>query len=341
MRVTANYYDGLNARRYSVELELQNGLLLLHGENIRHELKPEQYKISNRLGSSPRVLLLNNGARCEISDSVAFEQLLAQLNHQPSLVAHLELSWHFVLAIALITLALLTSGYFFGLPLAAEKIAYRISDNTLVLIDKQLIKSIDDELMQPSKLAPARQQAILKRLQMLKLPSNGVKPRQLLFRASPLIGANAFTLPGGTIIVLDELVMLSKNDAEIIAVLAHELGHVTERHALRQILQASVVGVMVGWLVGDISSIIAIAPATLLETRYSRDFERRADNFAAEVLKLNSIPPRRLFDILKRLEQDRSLAISEETQHLTDFFSTHPATSERERILSESYNKGK
>jgi Zn-dependent protease with chaperone function len=333
MAVAASYFNGLSAHRHSVVLDVRNGMLQLHGEDIGRGLKPGQYTIPNRLGNSPRLILLADGGRCEIPDTVGFDRLLGQLGYQPSLVAHIELRWHFMLAIALSTVALLAAAYFFGLPYAAEKIAYQVPAKMLVLIDGQFVKTLDDRLMQPSKLAPAHQQSIENRLRSLSLPPSAIRPGKLLFRNSPGLGANALTLPGNTIVVLDGLVALSTNDEDIIAVLAHELGHIAGRHPLRQTLQASAVGLVMGWLVGDFSGILAIAPATLLESRYSREFERQADNFAADILQRNNIPAQRLADMLKKLEKAQGSPASDHANPLLGYFSSHPATSERERVL--------
>src|SRR2546426_7673245 len=47
-------------------------------------------------------------------------------------------------------------------------------------------------------------------------------PMRLEFRASRIIGPNAFALPSGIIVVTDQLVRLARNDEQVLAVLAHE-----------------------------------------------------------------------------------------------------------------------
>jgi len=93
------------------------------------------------------------------------------------------------------------------------------------------------------------------------------------------------------------------------------------------------------WYVGDVSTILAAAPSALLETRYSRDFERRADNFAARTLALNGIPAARLGEMLVKLEEayaDKTHTKKEDGQvGWMDYLSTHPATEERIRALKE------
>jgi Zn-dependent protease with chaperone function len=85
-------------------------------------------------------------------------------------------------------------------------------------------------------------------------------------------------------VITDDLVKIAKSDDEIIAVLAHEIGHVRGRHALRQLLQAAGISALAVAVLGDVSSFSAIlgaAPA-LLHAKHSRDFEREADTFAKE-----------------------------------------------------------
>ena len=73
----------------------------------------------------------------------------------------------------------------------------------------------------------------------------------LAFRRGRDLGANAFALPDGVIVFTDELIGLLESDAEILAVFAHEYGHVVERHSLRQILQDSAIAVLSFLLIGE------------------------------------------------------------------------------------------
>jgi Zn-dependent protease with chaperone function len=254
-------------------------------------------------------------------------------------VAGLEARWSHAVGALLLILALVGAAYVWGLPYVAELAAARMPQRVVALMDEQFMQTVDGRLLHPSKLSAARQQALLGRVRALRWPPDAQPPTRILFRSSPEIGPNAFALPGGTVVVLDQLVQLAHNDDEIIGVLAHEIGHVSERHALRQMLQASVVGLAMAWYVGDVSSVLAAAPSALLETRYSRDFERRADAFAARTLKLNGIPPSRLADMLQSLEQayaGRKQKVQDNGHaHWMDYLSTHPATDERIRALQE------
>lgn len=337
MSVAGFYFDGRSARRHTVSLELRGDVLHVVGDAVERSEALAGIKIPAPLGDTPRLILFADGACCEVADRAGFDALLQTAGHAPSLVARMEARWTYAVASLLVTLALIAAAYVWGLPYAAREAAERIPENVLVMMDGQFLKTFDGRLLEPTRLSLARQQALVSRLRAMHWPDEAAKPERILFRSGPHIGPNAFALPGGTVVMLDELVALSQNDEEILAVLAHEMGHVTERHALRQMLQASVVGLAMAWYVGDVSTLLAAAPSALLETRYSRDFERRADDFAARTLTLSGIPASRLGEMLAKLEEayaGKQHAKKESDQAgWMDYLSTHPATEERIRAL--------
>jgi Zn-dependent protease with chaperone function len=136
------------------------------------------------------------------------------------------------------------------------------------------------------------------------------------------VGANALALPAGIIVLTDELVKLARDDREIEAVLAHEFGHQRQRHILRHLLQDSTAALLVAVTIGDLSaltSLAAAAPTLLLQMKFSRDFEREADDFALDYLARKNIPPETFAAILERLEKSRPGG-----RDGSDFLSTHP-----------------
>jgi Zn-dependent protease with chaperone function len=134
-------------------------------------------------------------------------------------------------------------------------------------------------------------------------------------------------LPAGTIILTDELVRLAVDDEEIAAILAHEVGHVRNRHALRALLQNSVVAGLIIVLTGDASSATNLAagiPTLLARAGYSREFEYEADLVAREYLLANDIPLQRFADIIRRLEEEQA-----STGVVPGLLATHPGAEER------------
>ncbi|MCQ8116453.1 M48 family metallopeptidase [Methylomonas rosea] len=334
MWLTAVYYDGRQARPHPVTLCVEGDKLLLQGRDIVRREELNGLKIPPPLGSTPRLILFADGGRCEVADRQGFAEMLQDAGN--SAVAGMENSWWYALAALLLTLSLLAVVYLFGLPYAARVVADRVPVYLLERMDNQFFASLDQTLLMPSKLAEERRHTLQDGLRRLVLPPGEDRPAHIEFRGSPTLGANAFALPGGSVLVLDDLVNLASNDQEILAVLAHEMGHVHEKHALRQMLQASVVGLAMAWYIGDVSSLLAVAPTVLLETRYSRDFERRADAFAAELLRGNGIPVSRLADILEKLEAAHQTAAPKqlaESVEALDYLSSHPNTEERIKRL--------
>lgn len=335
--VNALYFDGVSARRQAVTLHAAPGSIEVRGEEGLRVEPLSGIRISSRLGNSPRLLYFADGSHCEVTDHEAFGLLLREAGLAPhSLLSRLENSWRHALAATALFAIFIVVLIYWGLPLAAEVAAGRIPASVTLSMDAHFLDSVDKGMMQPSKLSDARQAELRKRFEGLR-DADGLPPHRLVFRSSPSIGANAFALPGGTVVVTDQLVKLADNDEEILAVLAHELGHVKERHPLRQLLQSSVVGFAMAWYLGDVSSLLAAAPTVLLETSYSRNFERRADSYAVNMLRTNGIAPTRLADILEKLEashrETRNSKDNEPSSHILQFLSTHPDTSERIRDI--------
>ena len=337
--VSATYYDGQSAKRNAVTLGVQQGHFIVQGEEVSREEVYADTRIAEKLGSSPRLLHFASGGHCEISDHAAFEAMLREAGYAPrSLVSRLEGGWRYALAAMLLCFAFAAATYYWGLPWVAEFAANRIPYRTAHAIDVQALQALDEEkMLQPSHLSAKRKQSLQRKFDALK-KGRDLPAYPLEFRNSKSIGANAFALPGGTVVVTDELIDLASNDQEILAVLAHELGHVSERHPLRQMLQSSVVALAMGWYFGDVSSLLAAAPTLLLQTSYSRDFERRADHYAAAMLRANGMSPTRLADMLAKLEasQHHAAGGKKNESSILELMSTHPETEKRIRMLRES-----
>src|SRR5664279_6314679 len=106
---------------------------------------------------------------------------------------------------------------------------------------------------------------------------------------------NALALPGGIIVITDAMVEAFDNDAEFRAVMAHELGHVHGRHAVRLVLQDSGLAVLMTALAGDAvgATVLAVAlPSVLLRARYSRQFETEADDYAFATMQRRGESPK-------------------------------------------------
>lgn len=249
--------------------------------------------------------------------------MLAETGYQDSLVVSLQQSWHGTLIACVATIAILVLGYLYGLPAASEVLAKALPEQAERVIGRETLGFLDQKIFAPSQLPEDRRSAIVARFRALTPPWQGVPEYEIVFRKSR-IGPNAFALPSGQIILTDEIVKLVESDDAVIGILAHELGHLHERHMMRRIIQSSAIGAAALTLSGDVSSIVAGIPTIMLDLKYSRDAEREADDYAVAMLKANGISLSNLTLLFEKIGAE-----SEDAAYI----SSHPPASERvERI---------
>jgi len=355
------YFDGMHSRRHVVRITVDAASLSIHGETVSRTEPWSACEISERTRHGPRQIEFSDGARVAIPEPGAFNAAMAALGRSDSIAVRMQQSWR----IALLSLAgcvlAVAAAYQWLLPWAAGVAADRMPRSVLVAVSDQVMETLDDYVLKPSALTADRQAKLRQRLADI---SQKLGPAELLFRDGGKVGANAFALPSGKIIVTDQLAsMLS--DEQIVGVLAHELGHVVYRHGMRAVLQKSVVALVAGWYFGDISSLLAGSAAAYANLHYSRDFEFEADAYGASLLRANGMSPTLLAGALEKLEASHTHRRAKPSGATgepkvdgksepgksepgkpdtdkdksdgegTDYWSTHPGTSERiKRLLT-------
>src|SRR4051812_6267184 len=327
--IQADYYDGETSVRQRVSLLAGGGKLKLIGEQVNEVFDLRRVRRSLRIASTPRWLYLPGGGACVTGENDAVDRITRTRRYDRLLQAWESRPVLAALAVALVALSawLLIDR---ALPVAADEIARRIPREAERVLGESTLQGMDRFLLHPSKLPAARQEALRTQFAALAQRAGERTPYRLEFRESAL-GANAFALPSGVIVMLDGLVKLARRDDEILAVLAHELGHVHHRHTMRRLLESSATALVIAGLTGDIASttsLTAAAPSLLIQTKYSRDDEREADAYAVELLQKAQVNPRYLATMLGRLE-NRSRRYR---PGLPDFLSTHPAPEERKAL---------
>lgn len=322
MSVTAAYYDGQSSQRREVRLYATGTTLTVEGAGVRRVARAGEYTVSERLGSAPRLIRFTDGAFCEVPESPALQALLAAAGHRGSAVESWQISHRIAIASAIAVVAALVLGYLYGLPWLADRAAERVPRSVDRALSERTLQALERGLVDPSRLTEARRAAIVEAFGALKRPQGEHVAIDIRFGSSE-IGPNAFALPDGTVMLLDELVELCDHDEQILAVLGHELGHVRHRHGLRLLLQGSLAGALAAWWIGDVTGVFAAAPAALLQARYSRGFEAEADAYAVALLRANGIAPSRLAEALEHLHAAHGRHAGD--QDWGDYLSTHPA----------------
>lgn len=327
------FHDGKTSASYPVRVTIADGLVHVDGDDRATAYPLDAVTLEARLGDMARRLDLPGGASVMVPADFELPGPVAAPARVERWVNEAEVRW----LPALVATALLVVGLWalivYGVPTAANVVARRISPSLEKGMGTQSLNTLDRVALEPSKLTAERQAALMARFTAVSQLADPAGGHQLLFRASPAVGPNAFALPGGTVVLLDELVAEATDDDEIVAVLAHEIGHVQERHTLRQVLQTSVAGVLLAAVLGDVVSatsyVVAAVPTFLLNARYSRAFEVEADAFGFGLLDRAGIDREHFVRFLTRLEAKHGGG------KMPGWISTHPRAEERGRAAGQ------
>jgi beta-barrel assembly-enhancing protease len=127
---------------------------------------------------------------------------------------------------------------------------------------------------------------------------------------------NAFTLPGGNILISTGLIGFCDTPEELAAVMAHEMGHVEERHVLARLIKELGIEILTSgdqYVIGEVTGL-------LTSTSFDRKQEEEADLFASNLLENSGIEPRTLATLFRKLEEE----MDNELMKQFEIISTHP-----------------
>ncbi len=150
---------------------------------------------------------------------------------------------------------------------------------------------------------------------------------------------NAFALPGGYIYITRGIMAYLNSEAELAAVLGHEIGHVTARHSVRQQTQNTLTGILAtgaaifsgNRAVADLANIGGQA----LLRGYGRDMELEADKLGAEYLGKTGFDPQAMIGVISVLKNQETFEIQRareegrEPRVYHGVFSSHPSADTR------------
>jgi len=322
--VDARYFDGRSSRARQVRLSVNNGHLDIVGDDIERRVPLSELRVSEPLSHAPRVVTLGDGAFCEIADNAEFSRILAATGHRDSFVVAWQSRWRGALIALIGLVAFLFAAYRWVLPAAAEYAALQVPLAWEERLGREATAFVEKRIFSTTQLPSERREALINRFDAIT-PEDG-RDYAIRFRASK-IGPNALALPGGMIYVTDALVELAPDDDAVLGVLAHELGHIEQRHLMRRLFTSAAVGAAAAVLFGDVSTVLAALPALLIDLDYSRAMEREADLFAVELLRANGIPTGSLATLFERMQQAHDKRGSQ--SDWPAYLSTHPPTPER------------
>jgi beta-barrel assembly-enhancing protease len=150
---------------------------------------------------------------------------------------------------------------------------------------------------------------------------------------------NAVALPGNKVVLFNGLVAQAETPDEVAGVLAHEIGHVRQRHVMQGLLRQMGLAVVLGGFDGSGGSSIN----SLLSTTYTRGAEREADEHSLAAMKRADVSPVGTADFFRRLSaMDGSDAMNDKGERaMAGYLSSHPLSDERRQFFEKSLVKGK
>ncbi|MDA8077545.1 MAG: M48 family metallopeptidase [Nitrospiraceae bacterium] len=335
IEVRGTYFDGISSEAHEATLHCVGELLTIRGAfgPLIHAVPLSRCDLDPPVGKTSRSIRFPGGAVFETADcdSLILIERSAGKNRMMRIVHSLELRWKTV-AVSLAGIVLFVWLFHtYAIPILAKKIAFALPPQVTEEVSSQTMRALDYHLLKPSELTAEKTAGIRKDFSaLLDDVDRAHFIYRLEFRRSPVMGPNAFALPSGTVVMTDELVNLSENEAEIRGILLHEIAHVKERHALRSVVQNAGIFLVIAALAGDLSGISSAAaslPTIVAHAGYSRTFEREADRFAALYFIRRGWSVKPMQDILGRMAKNVPRIPGEAV------LSTHLATEERIREL--------
>lgn len=178
--------------------------------------------------------------------------------------------------------------------------------------------------------------------------------KDLVYRFTVLDSSviNAFALPGGYIYITRGLMAYLNSEAELAAVLGHEIGHVTARHGVRQ--QSAAQAANLGYTIGAILfPELRAAPSQdlynlmggALLSGYGREHELESDGLGAEYLARSGYDPQAMMDVIRVLKAQETFAAAEAKKQGREFrgyhglFASHPDNDTRLQEVLASADK--
>lgn len=335
--------DGHQARGRPVQVDIEGDELVAHGADTGEVWRWPRHQVQwpERTRHGRRVAHLPGGGTLAFDDAPAFDDWQRAHGAHEGWIVRAQQHWGAVAGALAALVLVVVVGWQWGIPWTARLAMALIPPRVDAAVGEAAYQSLAQRWLQPSQLPPERQQqlraafaAALDRAH----PSNGRTAWTLSFAAAGKeLGANAFALPGGRIVVTDAMVeLLAGRDDTLIGVLGHEFGHVHHRHGMRGIVQAMLVGALASVAVGDFSTLLAGAPALLAQMAYSRDFEREADAESVQVLRAAGLSPAAMTVLFERLAERRGRDGDDGEGLLRIALASHPVDAERLRFFREA-----
>lgn len=173
-----------------------------------------------------------------------------------------------------------------------------------------------------------------------RIAAHADTPFDIRVRAVNAPMVNAFALPGGPVLITDDLIREAETPDELAAVIAHEISHVEQRHVMQAVWRDFGIGMLLDLIVGGGTgagqqAVILAGQASSLS--YDRAAEREADARGQALLHAGGFSSKGMAPFFERLGRREGAG---ELTEATEFLNTHPDSGRRARAARTAERPG-
>lgn len=316
------FYDGTSAAVHAATAAFEGGDLVIQANGQTHRWPARDLSVDTHAGEA-RISRRRSDARLVMS-RMEWRELSAG---QGALRRHSAAGGK-GLVIGLVAAAAATALFVFvGMPMASGPLARA----TPIEYERQMGDSYNAQI---SAIFPTcggeAGQAVLQRLGD-RIATQGDSPFEIRVRAVHAPMVNAFALPGGHVLITDQLIAEAESPDEVAGVLAHEVAHVERRHVMQSVWRSLGAGMLLDLVVGGGTG--AGQQAVLLagqasEMSFGRAAETEADEVGMQFLHGAQMSSRGMAVFFERMSE-HEIRTPDEVAEVSEWWMTHPNTERR------------
>lgn len=333
--INATYYHAGTSKAQVVILTMSSQHLQFTVEDESFLYDLVDTKLEPPLAKLPRELMLADGGKLVLEATAGIDQYYKSTHYL--WLYNIEKHKRFYLFAFLLVPICLLFIIKFVIPSIARNAAPLMPVSVLQKIDTQALYAFDKTLLNESTVSIEVKSDITKNwdniVTALQLNANKEHGYTLLYRESDFLGANAFALPGGTVVITDALVELLKDKPDAIqAILLHEIGHVIHHHSMQMMAESISITLLTTYLFGDLDGVAETfngLSASVIQNAFSQSLEAQADDYALKGLKKLNISPNALVEAFIALSKTSGGSEDGDERFLEKYYSSHPSIKSR------------
>jgi predicted Zn-dependent protease len=316
------YFDGQSSKPHTVNIAwIKDGLLIQYTNN--GEVINTKWLSSHitHIQVSNGIVSLKYGdtfpyQQLDVTDTEFIQRYRVEYLRKPAKKIRFIGLYTLLTLIAVIG-ALIWLTYFLLLPLVADLGAKVFPKNYEISMGKKLYETVLSE----EKIDSNKTIAINQFFKQLHVET--AYPIQITVVKNNIV--NAFAMPGGGIVVYDEILKGMNSPEQLAALLSHEFSHVELRHTTKNLFRTMAGYLFISIIFNDANGIAAILVENAHELRnlsYNRELETEADNNGLKILQQNNLNAQGMIDLFEQLKGVSTIEVNE-------LISTHPDVDNR------------